>query len=146
MFISEYVSKIESEFSSREEALRSKEAELVRKEDELRAKQTEIARQLLELSATLKEVQGREAKVSSIEAKLKRQEDIDADLLKAEIYRADAIKYRKEAEEKLGDARTALAELSKRELALAKEKSEYQEKMKKEYIDGFFEKISKLGK
>lgn len=135
MTVQELVNQIEAGFKAREDEISQNLAEAKELKSKNLAKSKELTAREKALEARIKEVDVREQAVKKIESVDAMRKQAEADRLDAASKLESAKKFNKDAEEKLGDAKTALAEQSKREIALNAEKAKYRDEIKKELIE-----------
>lgn len=139
-YIADFVSKIEDEFTARDQALNDRAKELTEIKDALEVSKSEIETKIKELEARESKIKEDETRIVKFDGDVLTSDQVREGIVKAESLKEEANKTLKLANEKMGDVNVALADLAKREEALSLEKASYKEEIKKEFIDKFLAK------
>ncbi len=135
MTIQELVNQIEAGLKADGEELAKELAEAKELKSKNLAKSKELTKREKDLEDRIKELGAREEAVKKLESADAMRKQAEKENFEAAGKAEAAKKFLKEAEEKLGDAKTALEQQAKREIALNAEKAKYRDQIKKEVIE-----------
>jgi len=141
MSILNIASQMEAELNAKEKSLKDKELEIAKETTTLKALKKELETKRKELVKADKELTLREKEVINGLTNIRRDTELTEALASVEVSKDNVKKMLKEANEKNADADMKLAEVTKRELALAQKQKEYKDKIKKEIVEGFLKGI-----
>jgi hypothetical protein len=140
--IKELLSGVENACLELEIQSQSELAQIATQKTKLAEKSKQLDEREAKIELKEKEFVKKSADVEAKYSKIRSDEQLRVDAQAVEQQRALTIEDLKKAQEERGEARIMLADITKRELALASEKESYKTKIKQQVAEGLIGKIN----